>query len=137
MNKLILPLAAAAAMAFTGVPAQEATAGGIHLNTGGLHLDIGNPHRGIGYANFGRRTSYRSLHAINGWGRSWHVGQRAKYHPQRRHVTRRWHDTTHFDYIPGGYVPHGDHYDYIPGRHVLHVDGHWDYHGHGRRGRHH
>jgi hypothetical protein len=36
-----------------------------------------------------------------------------------------WHDTTHYDYHPGGFVPHGNHYHYIPGHYDLHRSGHW------------
>jgi hypothetical protein len=36
-----------------------------------------------------------------------------------------YHDTTHYDYIPGGYVRHHNHYDYVPGRTVLHPSGHY------------
>lgn len=39
-----------------------------------------------------------------------------------------WHDTTHYDYIPGRWVQHGCHSHYIPGRYVLHQDGHFDLH---------
>jgi hypothetical protein len=42
-----------------------------------------------------------------------------------------WHDTSHFDYYPGGYVPHGNHLDYVPGHSAYHRDGHWDYYGRG------
>lgn len=39
----------------------------------------------------------------------------------------QYHDTSHYDYIPGGYVRHRGHYDYVPGRTVLHQSGHYHY----------
>jgi hypothetical protein len=38
-----------------------------------------------------------------------------------------WHDTTHVDYHPGGFVPHYDHFDYVPGHYHIHHTGHWHY----------
>ena len=48
-----------------------------------------------------------------------------------------WHDTSHYDYHPGGFVRHYDHYHYIPGHYHWHNDGHWDHYGHGHHGHHH
>ena len=36
-----------------------------------------------------------------------------------------WHDTTHYDYHPGGLVPHRGHFDYVPGHYDLHRSGHF------------
>ncbi len=36
-----------------------------------------------------------------------------------------WHDTSHYHYHPGGFVPHGNHFHYIPGHYDLHRSGHW------------
>jgi hypothetical protein len=44
------------------------------------------------------------------------------------HGGHYWHDTSHFDYHPGGFVPHYDHYDYIPPHYDWHQEGHWDHH---------
>ena len=124
MTKFIIPAVAAAALLLAAPAAPEAKAQGIHFRAGGLHIDVGNPH-GRYYANYGRsyRSSYRTRmgHGDFGYGRG--------------HRVARWHDTSHFDYIPGHYVPHGNHFDYVPGRVVWHRDGHWDI-GH-RRHRHH
>ncbi len=38
----------------------------------------------------------------------------------------QWHDTSHYDYIPGGVIPHGNHYHYVPGQYQWHQTGHWD-----------
>lgn len=37
----------------------------------------------------------------------------------------RWHDTTHYDWHPGGWQRHGNHFDYVPGHYDLHRTGHW------------
>lgn len=39
-----------------------------------------------------------------------------------------WHDTSHYDYHPETYVPHGNHLHYVPGHYDLHQSGHYDYH---------
>lgn len=44
------------------------------------------------------------------------------------HGHHHWHDTSHWDYHPGGFVPHYDHYDYVPGHWDWHQEGHWDHH---------
>ena len=36
-----------------------------------------------------------------------------------------YHDTTHYDYHPGSFVPHGGHYHYVPGHYDLHRTGHF------------
>lgn len=141
MNKLFVTLAAAAALAFAGTPTQEASAQGIHFNAGGLHIDVGNPHRGFGYGHVGHRTAYRSFGHTVGFGSRYPAILGRPHlvgYGHRSHRSRAvWHDTTHVDYVPGHYVPHGNHLDYIPGRHVLHRDGHWDIVGGHRGHRHH
>lgn len=44
--------------------------------------------------------------------------------PVHGHV---WHDTSHFDYVPGGWKWNGFKWVYVPGRYVYHVDGHFDH----------
>lgn len=62
-----------------------------------------------------------------GWGRGWYGGHR---HYGHYHSPRVWHDTSHFDYHPGGYVRHYNHYHYVPGHYHYHGTGHWDtFHG--------
>lgn len=39
-----------------------------------------------------------------------------------------WHDTSHYDYHPGYYVPHGNHLHYVPGHYDFHQSGHYDHH---------
>ncbi len=41
-----------------------------------------------------------------------------------------WHDTSHYDYHPGGLQRHGNHFHYVPGHYDLHRTGHWDTHLH-------
>ena len=36
-----------------------------------------------------------------------------------------WHDTSHYHYHPGGFVPHRNHYHYVPGHYDLHRTGHY------------
>lgn len=122
-KKLLVSAAALAALFFVTGSADRAEAVGFHVQAGGLHLDIGNPHR------YGSRHSYQRSryayggHAVRSQGvRSYH-GYRGGH---RGH--RTWHDTTHLDWHPGDYVPHGNHFDYVPGHYDVHHDGHWDYH---------
>jgi len=133
MNKIIrkvpLAIAALAAMALVGLDTQGAKAahgfGGFGLHFGGrnVHLDIGNPHGR--YSGYGQRraVAYRSTRT---------------FYPQyqtRAHYD--WHDTSHFDYHPGGYVRHGNHFDYRPGHYDWHQEGHYDRHTGGHHGGHH
>lgn len=46
------------------------------------------------------------------------------YYYGRRHSF--WHDTSHYDYRPGGFYRHGNHFHYQPGRYNFHRTGHWD-----------
>jgi hypothetical protein len=91
----------------------KAQAQGLHVNAGRLHVDVGHPH--------GPRYS-RASYPYGGYG-----AYRA-YYPQARIGHGHWHDTTHYDYHPGGFQPHYDHYDYVPGHYDVHHSGHW--HGH-------
>ncbi len=110
MRNFTLSLAALAAFAMLSVDARVAEAAhgfrgfGIHLGGRNVHLDIGRPH------GFRANTSYR----------------RTFYAPSRN----VWHNTSHFDYHPGRYVPHRNHIDYVPGHFDYHRTGHWD-HGYG------
>lgn len=40
-------------------------------------------------------------------------------------VMPTWHNTSHYDYQPGQYVPHGGHFHYVPGHTHFHQTGHW------------
>ncbi|NOZ38754.1 MAG: hypothetical protein GXP24_00835 [Planctomycetes bacterium] len=124
-KKITLGFAALAAFALVGFDANTAEAahgfGGFGLHFGGrlVHFDVGNPH-GYGYRN---QVTYRTART---------------HYP--RHQTRRhsdWHDTSHYDYDPGGYVGHYNHFDYRPSHYDFHQDGHYDRHGGSHHGRHH
>ncbi|MCA9077735.1 MAG: hypothetical protein KDA93_22100 [Planctomycetaceae bacterium] len=41
-----------------------------------------------------------------------------------------WHNTSHYDYHPGGFQRHGNHAHYVPGHVDLHRTGHFDGHLH-------
>ncbi len=109
MKTFTIALTAAALFAFVGVDASPANAAhgqrgfGLHLGGRNVHLDIGNPH---GYRAQCSQRGYRG---------------RRGYHYD-------WHDTSHFDYQPGGFVRHNDHFDYVPGHWSYHQTGHWDRH---------
>ena len=55
-----------------------------------------------------------------------------RHHGRHHGGHYNWHDTSHYDWHPGGYVRHGGHFDYYPGHWDWHSTGHYDY----RRGGH-
>ncbi len=99
MKKLLIVCVALAGMAFVGTTS-TAQAGGVNFG-----ITFGN-----GYGGYYGNRSYN---------RTPYYGRRHAY----------WHDTSHYDYHPGGFQRHGNHYHYVPG--------HYDYHqtGHLHRGR--
>ena len=101
-NILLTGFALIAAVAMTTSTA-EAGRFGISLNFGGHRHHSGYGHRGYSHRNYGHRS----------------YGHRGHSH---------WHDTSHWDYHPGGFQRHGNHYHYIPGHYHWHNDGHWDHH---------
>lgn len=113
MKSFVIALVAAGAVSLVGINERPAMAGGwgIHVAGPGYHFDVGHGH--------GRHRSYyrgAGFHGGHGgWGHGWSGGH-------------SWHDTSHFDYHPGGYVPHYDHVDYVPGHWDYHQQGHWDHH---------
>ncbi len=66
-----------------------------------------------------------------GVGQPYYGSYGSYYRGVPRYSGRVWHDTSHWDYHPGGFVRHYDHYHYIPGHYHWHNTGHWDYYGHG------
>ena len=107
MTKRIILAGTVFVLLLGAVGAKESSAKGFHFGGHGIHVDVGYPHGGYGcYPS----TSYWG----GGWG-GW--------------GGRSWHNTTHLDYHPGGYVPHYDHFDYVPGHFDVHYDGHW-HHNH-------
>jgi hypothetical protein len=66
--------------------------------------------------NYNRQFSYGHLHHdVNPW-----------VNPGHGHYD--WHNTSHWDYVPGGLQRHGNHFHYQPGGWIYHQDGHWDLH---------
>lgn len=100
MKRMLFAGFSVAALMFVVAPAAEA---------GGITFRIGS--RGCNYGYRGYGVGLRS-----GYG----------YRPVYRQPVRGyWHDTSHYDYHPGAYVPHGNHYHYIPGHYDWHRTGHW------------
>jgi hypothetical protein len=110
MKTLILSCVTFATIALFGsFPSRaEADNFGLHFAGPGYHVDIGRPHS---------RFMYYGSYYGGGWN-NYH----RYYSPQAV-----WHDTSHYDYHPGEFVPHGNHYHYIPGHYDYHEEGHWDY----------
>jgi hypothetical protein len=138
MKTALSLLIVCAAVLVVGGSADTARAQGVHVGVGRLHVDVGNPHHGHhgrhGYHGYGR--SGYALPQQFGWnthfqhfsgGGYGHARYQSYYQPGwGSHYD--WHDTTHYDYHPGQYVPHYNHYDYVPGHYDLHRSGHWDAH---------
>lgn len=81
-------------------------AGSPAADAGGVRLYIG------GYGGYGGHGGYGH------WGGN------------RYRSPRIWHDTSHYDWHPGQWVPHGNHFHYLPGHWDYHRTGHWDtWHG--------
>src|SRR5262245_15519223 len=88
----------------------EARDYGLHISGPGYHYDFRSP-------NY--RTSYYGGYSGAGYG--------SYYDSCYGGGGSVWHDTGHYDYHPGGYVPHHGHYDYVPGHYDYHNSGHWDH----------
>jgi hypothetical protein len=123
--KKLLAILAVATVAFLAAGGEEASAQGIHIGGRGVHVDIGRPHGGhygrhssFYGGGYGYRSGYGGGHAYRGFYGG-HGGHRSHYD---------WHDTSHYDFHPGGYVRHYDHYDYVPSHYDFHREGHWDRH---------
>lgn len=99
-----------------GSNTNEANAQGIHFGVGRVHLDVGNPHGGRYDGRYG--GNYRGYYG----------GRHQVYHGGYWGGGHSWHDTSHYDYHPGGFVQHYNHYDYVPGHYDYHQTGHWDHH---------
>ena len=113
MRTILFTALIATGFAFTGAGSNEAKADnfGLHVSGPGYHFDIGRAH-GRNRGHYGR--PYRSHYS------SWRG--------RDRHRDHSWHDTSHWDYHPGEFVPHYDQYHYVPGHYDWHEDGHWHHH---------
>jgi hypothetical protein len=125
--KKLLAILAIATVAFLSTGGDEANAQGIHIGGRGIHVDIGRPHGG----HYGHHSSFYGGHSYRGHhgGHGRHGGSHFYHGGHGGHGSHyRWHDTSHYDFHPGGYVRHYDHYDYIPPHYDFHREGHWDRH---------
>jgi hypothetical protein len=86
----------------------------IHVAGPGYHVDFGRAHR---------------QHVYYGRGHGGYGGWPDRHHDHYDRGGHVWHDTSHYDYHPGGFVRHYDHYDYVPGHYDYHRTGHWDHYG--------
>lgn len=89
----------------------------------GLQITVGSRYGNSGRYYSGYRGGYGGYNGYQyglgnyGYGHNHGYGYRPPV----------WHDTSHYDYHPGGLVPHGNHYHYIPGHYDYHRTGHWDH----------
>jgi len=88
--------------------------------TAQAQIGYGNFNGGIGAGVYSRGVNYGGYSTYN-------------YNNYRPYTTYYgggyggpvWHDTSHYHYQPGGYVPHRNHYHYVPGHYDLHRSGHY------------
>ncbi|MEX0715633.1 MAG: hypothetical protein WD066_03565 [Planctomycetaceae bacterium] len=103
MKRLLLGIAALVGLfAITGSTAQA------QWGHGGSHYGANSYGTTSGYG-FANPYSYGGHGGYGNWGFS----------------SPRWHDTTHFDYHPSSFVPHGNHLHVQPGHYDSHRSGHW------------
>ena len=102
-------LACAVVGAFSVLGASAAEAGGLRISfgVGGRGSHYGHGHSNYGYNRVGYNRGYFNSCRPSYFSRSY------------------YHDTSHYDYHPGEFVPHGDHYHYQPGHYDYHRTGHW------------
>ncbi len=118
------------------VAPQQAEAGG-QLGNFGLYapsgFGFGNGYRGTNlYGNSGYGGGYGRYYGNGGYGGGY-GGYGAGYGGGFG-GTAVYHDTSHFDYVPGVAVPHGNHTHYVPGHAQYHQTGHYDVYGPGHFG---
>ena len=129
----ILKTAVTSAVVFAGglvLAPDQAEAGGRHtLGSYGLYRSTGYGFGGgYGQGAYYGGTGYRNYNYGAGYG----SGYGGHYHGGYNHGgTTVWHDTSHYDYVPGIVVPHGNHSHYIPGHLEYHQTGHYDHYGPG------
>ena len=78
-------------------------------------------HGGIGHSS--------KFHGGFGHGSHFHggIGLSGPFVPIHKH---KWHDTSHYDYVPGRYVWNGFRWVYVPGHLRWHQDGHFHHFNH-------
>ena len=72
----------------------------------------GHGHGGHGHGHNHRNRSFYGGANFGGGGSYYRSGP-------------SWHDTSHYDYHPGGFQRHRNHYHYVPGHYDYHRSGHW------------
>ncbi|TWU29431.1 hypothetical protein [Bythopirellula polymerisocia] len=82
-------------------------------NGQGLYISVGQSRHHGGWND----GNYRGF-----YGNNYRV-----HHPGHWGGGHFYHDTSHYDYHPGGYVRHYNHFDYVPGHYDYHQTGHWDH----------
>ncbi len=125
-----ITLAATALMAIASDQAQAQVAvhgpfgGGIHVGGGGISVHGPSSGYNSGHSNHlgGGHFNAGSPWGGNHWGNGFHRPIHGSHVP-----SHTWHDTSHWDYHPGQYVPHGNHFDYQPGHYDFHQQGHVDH----------
>lgn len=93
----------AALMMSSGTANAQCGYGGYGIRGGGFS---------IGYSSFSPRSSF----SIGFGNYPRYGGARYSYRSPR---------AGHYDYHPGGFVPHGNHYHYVPGHYHWHRGRHW------------
>jgi len=117
MKRAMLVCAAVGALSLLGASAAEAGGYRIGFNFGGHGNHYGHGHH-YGHRNYGYNRGYQRGYFSGGYYGS----------PRSSHFGRSYyHDTSHYDYHPGTYVPHGNHLHYVPGHYDYHRTGHLHY----------
>ncbi len=123
-------VAAVAALGGLAVSEVEAEAGGPRFSIQYSQYSPGYA-TGYGYGQYAPVRSYYGYHdGYYAQPRVSYYGGGGGHHGGYHGGAHSWHDTSHYDYHPGGFVPHYDHYDYVPGHYDYHEEGHWDHNHH-------
>ncbi|MCA9246117.1 MAG: hypothetical protein KDA42_03350 [Planctomycetales bacterium] len=86
---------------------------------------------GVSIAMSATADTAQAAHGHGGWGIQIGNGHCGNYWGGGGYwngPAHSWHNTSHWDYHPGGWQPHGNHFDYVPGHWDYHQTGHWDHH---------
>jgi hypothetical protein len=74
----------------------------------------------VRFGGFGGQRGFKSA------GPSFHQGSHGHHNNHGHHGhhdIQVFHDTSHYDWVPGHWEFHHGHYDWVPGRYVFHQDG--------------
>jgi hypothetical protein len=89
-----------------------------NASRGGFSIKIGSGSYGGGSSYGHQGHNHGSSYSGGGYG-----GYTPSYPSYPSYPT--YHNTSHYDYHPGSYQPHGNHIDYVPGHYDLHQTGHY------------